>query len=277
MTRDDRTAHAADEVLREYARGGLSPVLQQRLEPHLDVCAHCADRLASAVDPAVLDRIWNRVDEAIDVPVPGRLERLLLRLRVPDRVARLMAATPALRGSWLGGAVLTLLFTALVARLADAADAHLVLLAVAPLLPVAGVAVSFGRRWDPVYEVGLVAPMSALRLVLIRSTVVLGTSLVLSTATACALPRVGLVAFAWLLPSCTLTVLSIALSARLGHVTAACVVVAGWLVLLTLTRHADIVASALGQTAVAGLFLTAVALISVLRASFDTENPTQRR
>lgn len=271
MTRDDRSVHAADDVLRRYVRGELRPGPRQELEPHLDSCAHCADRLVFAVDPLLLDRIWSRVDEAVDLPVPGLLERLLLRLRVPGHVARLMAATPALRRSWLCGAALTLLFTALMARFVDPADAHLVYLAVAPLLPVAGVAVSFGRRWDPTHEVTLVAPLSALRLVLTRSTVVLGTSLVLSALAALALPRLGLTAFAWLLPSCTLTALSIALSARLDQVTAACATGAGWLVFLTLTRHTNAAASALGQAAGAGLLLASVGLMSVLRADFGSE------
>lgn len=276
MTRDDRSVHAADDVLRRYVRGELPPGPRQELEPHLDTCAHCADRLVFAVDPVLLDRIWGRVDEAVDHPVPGRIERLLLWLRVPDHVARLMAATPALRRSWLCGAALTLLFTALMARLAGPANAHLVYLAVAPLLPVAGVAVSFGRRWDPAHEMGLVAPMSALRLVLTRSTVVLGTSLMLSALAALALPRLGLAAFAWLLPSCALTALSVALSARLDQVAAACTTGAGWLVFLTLTRHTDGAASALGQAAIAGLFLAAVGLMSVLRADFDVEKVTRR-
>lgn len=272
--RADDVAHADDGVLRRYARGELPSVLRQEWEPHLDACAHCVDRLALAeeLDPQVLDRVWGRVDDAIDLPVPGRLERLLLRLRVPDHVARLMAATPALRRSWLCGAALTLLFTALVARLAGPGEAPLVFLAVAPLLPVAGVAVSFGRRWDPAYEMGLVAAMSRLRLILVRSTVVLGTSLVLSTAATFALPPLGLVTFAWLLPSCTLTVLSVVLAARLDPVVAACATGAAWLVFLMLTRHADTAVSAPGQSAVAGIFVAAVALLPVLRAAFDTEN-----
>ncbi|MEV3858712.1 zf-HC2 domain-containing protein [Streptomyces sp. NPDC050095] len=271
MTRDERSTHVPDDVLQQYVHGELPPGPRQEIEPHLDACAHCCDRLLFTSDPVLLNQIWVRVDEAIDVPVPGSLERLLLRLHVPDHVARLTAATPALRGSWLGGAALTLVFAALLARLAGPAGAHLVYLAMAPLLPVAGVAVSFGRRWDPAYEVGLVAPTSALRLVLSRSTVVLGTSLALSAGAALTLPHLGLSAFAWLLPSCALTALSVALSARLDQVTAACTAGAGWLLFLVLTLHTNTATSPLGQAAIAGVLLASIALMSVLRADFDTQ------
>ncbi|MHC0432297.1 zf-HC2 domain-containing protein [Streptomyces sp. O3] len=274
--RDGHPVHPANEVLRRYARGELPPGPREALEPHLDACANCVGRLAHAVEPVALDRIWKHLDEAIDMPVPGRLERLLLRVGVPGHVARLMAATPALRTSWLCGAALILLFTALAARLVGPADAHLVFLGIAPLLPVAGVALSFGRRWDPAHDIGLVAPMSSLRLVLTRSAVVLGTCVPLSAAAALALPRLGLAAFSWLLPSCALTALTIALSARLDRVAAAGVTGVGWLVALALTQQAQAVASAGGQAAVAGVLLASVAVMAVLRSDFDVEKVTRR-
>ena len=47
-------------------------------------------------------------------------------------------------------------------------------LALAPLLPLAGVAAAFGAALDPTYEIGLAAPLSAVRLLLLRTVAVVG-------------------------------------------------------------------------------------------------------
>ena len=101
----------------------------------------------------------------------GLLERGIVRLGVPDHVARLLASTPSLRLSWLAAAAVAIGFSAWAAN--AGADGRLVFLAVAPVLPVAGVAAAYGRWADPSHELATTAPFSGLRLLLLRTLAVL--------------------------------------------------------------------------------------------------------
>lgn len=200
-----------------YAAQARGPPALWSADAHLAACVDCRARLAATVGPQLVDRGWARLDAELDAPVPGPIERLLVRVGVPDHTARLLAATPTLRLSWLLAVVATLALTAMLAHLAE----PIVFLATAPLLPVAGVALSFGHEVDPTYEISLVAPMHTFRLVLLRCVAVLATTTGLSTAASLALPDLGMAALGWFLPSLALTVVSIALSPRLGPVAAA--------------------------------------------------------
>ncbi|MFE2292172.1 zf-HC2 domain-containing protein [Streptomyces sp. NPDC059452] len=268
--------HTPDALLRGYARGETAPHALHAVESHLDHCPLCRSRLSAHTDPQILDDGWERLDVAIDAPVPGRGERLLLRFGMPDHVARLVAATPALRASWVSAAALTLLLAALLSRLAESAATPVLFLGLAPLLPVAGVAVSYGRRWDPAHEMGLVAPMRAFRLVLLRTVVVLGTCIALTGAASLTLPGVGLTAFGWLLPGCALTAVSLALATCMDSTTAAGVAGACWLAVLVATHHSHAVFSATGQTASAAVLAVASAVVLLSRTAFDRPAYRQR-
>jgi ABC-2 type transport system ATP-binding protein len=63
-------------------------------------------------------------------------------------------------------------------------------LIVAPMLPLAGVAVAFGPGVDPTYEIGLASPMRSLRLLLVRAAAVLATTAPLAAAAGLLLPVV---------------------------------------------------------------------------------------
>src|SRR5438093_4209165 len=107
----------------------------------------------------------------------GPVEAVLVRVGVPDHVARLLAATPSLRISWFGATAVALGFSILAAY---GRKDPLMFLVVAPLLPLGGVAAAFGPGMDPTYEVGLACPVRTSRLLLIRATAVLAATLVLS-------------------------------------------------------------------------------------------------
>ncbi|MDX3385348.1 hypothetical protein PV682_28315 [Streptomyces niveiscabiei] len=275
MTIDTPYPHPPDEVLRHYASGALAAGPRHRIEPHLDRCAHCRTRLADFTDTRSLERIWQRLDHAIDLPSPARWERLLLAIRVPDHVARLLVATPALRASWLCGTAVTLLFAVLSARLVQPGGAPLTFLAIAPLLPAAGVAGSLARRFDPAYELGQVAAPSAFRLVLLRACAVLAVTTVLTASVSFALPHLSYVAFGWLLPSALLTVLSLLLLPRIGAVPAAGATGAAWVGAVAFTHHSVVLFSPAGQGALAVLLLTALLMLVRLRADFDFEKGTR--
>ena len=87
------------------------------------------------------------------------LESLLVRIGVADHTARLLAATPVLRRSWLAAVALVLLM-AVVATDAGRAASPTLFLALAPLLPLAGVALSYGPVLDPTYEMAVVSPLA---------------------------------------------------------------------------------------------------------------------
>ncbi|MEV4509463.1 hypothetical protein AB0K00_10950 [Dactylosporangium sp. NPDC049525] len=256
--------HLQDSDLHAYAGGGLAGPLLWSVEAHLGACDGCRARLTAAADPRLVDDGWARVDAALDAPVPGPVERLLMALGVPDHTARLLAATPALHLSWLVAVALTLATTATIARLAD----PVVFLAAAPLLPLAGVAASFGPGIDPTYEMALVAPMQSFRLLLLRCVAVVSANTVLCALASLALPGAGLGAAGWFLPSLALTVLTLLLAPRFGTVAAACAVGAGWACLVLAATGALFTVAGQSGTAIAVLLATAV--LARRASAFDT-------
>jgi hypothetical protein len=262
--------HVPDDELRRYAERVLAPPLLWSTEAHLAGCAPCRERLTTTAGPDLARAGWERLAAELDAPVPGPIERLLIRVSVPEHTARLLAATPVLRLSWLAAVATTLALTALLAHLAHPA----VFLAVAPLLPVAGVALSFGPRVDPTYEIAVVAPMHTFRLLLLRCVAVVSATTGLSAAASLALPEYGLAAVGWFLPALVLTTLSLALTPRFGPVLAAVAVGVGWVVLVTSTWGVGTAGSALfvpaGQLALALTGGLAALTVARLRRTFET-------
>ncbi|MFK3983876.1 hypothetical protein ACI2K4_26280 [Micromonospora sp. NPDC050397] len=272
----DALWHVPDDELGRYADGGLPPPLFWSADAHLLVCADCRSRLSAVGDPEPVREGWARLDAALDAPVPGPVERLLLRLAVPDHTARLLAATPVLRLSWLIAVAVTLLLTITLANLAH----PLVFLAVAPLLPLVGVAASYGPRVDPTYEITVVAPTHSFRLLLLRTAAVLTATTGLSALASLGLPDYGLRMLGWFLPALALTLLSLALTPRLGPVGGAVAVGLGWAVLLAGTIRPDptdpLVFAPGGQVALAVTAALAAATLARLRPAFDTPRRLDR-
>ena len=268
------TWHADAATLARYAAGAIDEVTADSLESHLVACETCRRALAADADPASLDRMWAGIVDELDVPRAGAVERGLLAIGVRDHVARLLAATPSLRLSWVAAEAVAL---ATAAALASAtrgrtADAGLALfLGLAALLPVAGVAAAFGPGVDPTYEVGLASPMRSFRLVVLRALAVLGTSAAIAGVAALAIPDVGWTAAAWLLPSLALTAATLALSTSFRPQLAAAGVTAAWLaVAVTATvRTADRFAAFRGSAQLAFavvLVISCVVLVQRRRA-----------
>ncbi|MFE9834814.1 zf-HC2 domain-containing protein [Streptomyces sp. NPDC005551] len=155
------------------------------------------------------------------------------------RIGRVLwAAGPALRGAWAGAVVLVAVGALALAYGGGFDGARPLLLAVAPVVPVAGVALSYGRHADPLHEIAAASPSGGLRLVLTRTAAVLAVSLPLLTAAGLLLPAGGPrlpqapSAAAWLLPGLALTLATLALSGYVGCRAASAVVGAGWLLAL---------------------------------------------
>ncbi|HEY6567938.1 MAG TPA: histidine kinase [Actinomycetota bacterium] len=157
------------------------------------------------------------------------LDRILMRVGVHDDAARIIAATPSLRSSWLIAASLAVVF----ALWGEHAEPHVVavVLILAPVLPVAGVAAAYGPWADPMYEVTQATPASGFRVLLLRSIAVLVAAAVLVSAAAVALPDAGSTAVAWMLPALGLCAASLMLATFVPLRRAALLVSGTWLAL----------------------------------------------
>jgi hypothetical protein len=228
--------HLDPEAIRRYARGAAPPELAASAEAHLVRCAACRGTIASYVDARRVETIWHEVVDRVDAPRRSGLERVLARLGVGEATARLVAATPTLRGPWLLAVVGVLALAAWAAQL----DERLLrmFLVAAPLGPLAGVAVAFAGGLDPTREIGLAAPYSGLRLLLIRTAAVLAVTVPIVAVAGVALPGSNWLAAAWLLPTAGLTCAALALTARMRPVVAVGVVATAWVLVTTPTTIA---------------------------------------
>ncbi|MFI5914310.1 hypothetical protein [Dactylosporangium sp. NPDC051541] len=263
--------HVTTDDLRLYAAGRCGPPLLWSVESHLVACPACREQLTGLAEPALLGDGWAALDAALDAPRPGPVERLLGWAGVPEHTARLLVATPALRLSWLGAIALTLILTVSLAWVAE----PMVFLGAAPMLPLLSVAVSFGPGLDPTYEMGLVAPIDALRLLFLRVVAVVAATAALCTLACLTLPDLSLAAAAWFLPSLALTVLALLLATRFGMTSAAVAVAAGWTLLVGLTYNAPFTAA--GQVTSAVAAAVAFALLAHRARGLDPARFFPRR
>jgi len=275
------TWHADTQMLQRYAADTLDDAHAYSLEAHLLTCGRCRAGIAIA-DRERLDDMWDGIAAAVDAPAPGPVERGLLVLGVRQHIARLLAATPSLRGSWLGAEAFVLGLAALAVRASDGTPresaALIAFLTLAALLPVAGVAIAYGPGVDPTYEVGLASPMRSFRLLLIRSVAVLGTSIALATAAAVAIPGLPWISAAWLLPSLGLTLATLALSTYVRPVTAAIAVAGTWSLIVTSAAYrvhdGFAVFRGTGQVWFVFIIALSVALLAARRSAFEQEAGT---
>lgn len=223
---------------------------------------------AEAVDPGRVAQGLAAVAAELDAPREPRLARLLRRLGVPDRVIPIVTATPGLRRSWLVAVTVTILFAVNAAQTAGgtAADRIVVYLTVAPLVPLLGVALSFGPGVDPTHETVVAAPLDTFRVFLLRAATVLAASSLVLGVGAVLLPAGGAARLAWVLPSVACTATSLALAARVEPRRAAATVAVGWVVLVVVaTRGADAATVFGAPLQVGALVLTAAALAAAHR------------
>lgn len=247
--------HAPDDMVARYTDGSLPDPDAWSLEKHLESCTTCAVRVSRAVRATAAGTVLSEVREAVlgtapvgaaptphaalaeaaptphaapataaPTPHPALTPSPRIRIRV------LWAAGPAVRRAWLPAALLVALGAVVLAYGADFSGARPLLLALAPVVPVAGVALSYGTHADPMHELAASTPSAGLRLMLTRTAVVLAVSLPLLTLAGLVLPSYGGPgAAAWLLPGLALTLASLALGGWLGLRTATAVTGGGWL------------------------------------------------
>jgi hypothetical protein len=248
--------HLDPEAIRRYAQGAARPELAASAEAHLMKCAACRAAMTSYVDVGRMESIWHEVVDRVDAPRRSWPDRMLVRLGVGEATARLVAATPTLRVPWLLAVAGVLGLAAWTAQV----DQRLLwmFLVIAPLGPLAGVALAFTGGVDPTREIGLAAPYSGLRLLLIRTAAVLAVTVPIVAAAGLLLPGSTWLAVAWLLPTAGLTCAALALIARMTPVVAVGVVATAWVLVTTPIAFAGHLGLAFGVGA--QLFWLAVAV-----------------
>lgn len=206
--------------------------------------------------------------------VVHRVERLLAAV-LPDHTARLVAATPSLQVAWLAAVVV---ITAGAIAAAHNLDSGAPFLALAPLLPLGGVAGAFGSMPDPVGETALATPAHGASLVVARTLAVLAVTIPVLLVASAFLPDVDWRAVAWLLPALALTALTTALSTWWTPYTAAASVALAWASAVAIVPRLDGTASALqrselfgpyGQVVFAALLLGAALVAATRRDNFS--------
>ncbi|WP_030234253.1 MULTISPECIES: membrane protein [unclassified Streptomyces] len=221
--------HAAARLIDAYARGDTHIAADEvwALEAHLELCRICRDRLSAATTAgapavtAVVDAVWSDLEPRLAAAAPRR------RIR-PARWARWLTPTMV---PWLATVMSVTLF-ALLFDLTGSGTGHgpgagrvpLVLL-VAPVLPVLGVAASWSRGLDPACELTASTPRAGLPLVLRRTASVL--AVVVPALLTCGWAT-GVAAGQWLLPSLAFTSSALALGGVVGVTRAAVVLITVW-------------------------------------------------
>jgi hypothetical protein len=202
--------HVPPALLARFADnpGAVDDMAASSIEAHLVACAGCRRTLTVAGDPGLLETSWAAVADRIDRPRPALFERLLGLFGIGSGCTRLLAATPALQAAGLGAVAVLAIAASVVSRTADAEGPFLVL---APLLPLAAVALSFTAAADPAGEAGVGTPLHGAGLVMRRAAAVLAVTLGLLAGAALALPDLGPSAAAWVLPALALALGALAL------------------------------------------------------------------
>ncbi|MFI6338830.1 zf-HC2 domain-containing protein [Streptomyces sp. NPDC050535] len=217
--------HASKRIIDGYARGDTDIAADEvwALEAHLEACRFCRDQLSAVVDaevPAVavlVDTVWSGLE--LQLAVTATMPR---GRRWSARLSRWMTPTMLPWLAMVAGVTLLALLLDLVDT--GSGDVSLVLL-LAPVLPVLGVAASWSRGLDPAYELTASVPRAGLHLVLRRTASVLG---VVVPALLVGGWATGVMVAQWLLPCLAFTSMTLALGGLLGVTRAAVGLAAVW-------------------------------------------------
>jgi len=204
--------HASTALVRRYVAGdtGIAAEVEWAVEVHLESCAECRAKVVEHASVApLLDQVWAAVEPATSAVPAGRRRRWLATWASPAMVP------------WLAMTVLVTLM-ALVADLTINNSYPSLVLLIAPIAPVAGVAAAWGRGMDPAYELVAATPRAGLYLLLRRTVAVLVVVIPLLAVTTWLSP------VRWLLPCLAFTVATLALGGFVGMRRAAIGLVAGW-------------------------------------------------
>jgi hypothetical protein len=273
-----RSGHIPAPLLESYAVGGerIGADVLWALEAHLEACAACRARLAEAVERespdtvALLARVHVRLDAEVakSARMPARRP---LRMRLPGRA--LWWAPPPL----LPRLAMTVLVVGVALGL-DLADSRLpsLMLLLAPVAPLLGVAAAWSRGLDPAHELTCASPRAGLSLVLQRTLAVL--AVVIPVLAAGGL-LVEVSPARWLLPCLAFTAGALALGGLVGLQRAAVGLALGWVAVVVapslITARTPVLLAPASLPGWAGLIVVVVVAL-VLRGDRYTQLPSGR-
>jgi hypothetical protein len=255
------TTHASATSLAAYAAAdpALDDATAWAVEAHLESCADCRARLVDLPSPglhSLLEDVQVRIDRGVrNGPPPARRRKWRRRAH--------RWATWAL----LPWAALTAVAVA-VAFLLDRAfpERPSLVLLLAPIAPLAGLAVAWSRRSDPAWEIIAGTARAGLELLLRRTLVVLATVI---PPLAVAGWFLGESPARWLLPCLTFTATTLLLGGRIGVARAANALGSAWVLLVAVpsvaTAHLPLL---IRSASLPGWFAAAVIVsaLALLRA-----------
>ena len=222
------TWHVDTTLLDRYESDALPPSGMASVEMHVTSCESCRGQVAGRADDAARARVKQALDERLDTPPAGRTERLLRLVGLGEADARIVGATLSLNWSWIAACVLSLAFVVLAATVGSQGAGLAAFLVAAPLVPLVGVALAYGPRVDPTFEIATAATLPGARIVMLRTIAVTAPAIPAIAALSVFLPA-GPLAFVWLLPALGLAAASLALGTLMDLPKAAAGLGALWL------------------------------------------------
>jgi len=256
------TWHVDASALSAWVEGTSGPIVGASVEQHLVHCEQCRAAVVGLVPiadvPGSFDDVLAQVSGGA-----GFVERILVRLGLRAGDAVVVGAAPVLRIAWAAGLAVVLGFI-LAASLLGHDHGQALFLALAPLLPVAGVAAAYGPSVDPSYELGLAAPYRLIRLVLLRSVAVLLAAVPITVAAGLLLPLDGHTAVVWVLPALAFTLVVLGAGSWVDPWAAAVAVGTGWVVAVAVCARLGDVLAVVAPSALVGYVVLIVAGVLVL-------------
>jgi hypothetical protein len=261
--------HASSPSLSAYATGGpgLNEVEVWAVEAHLQACPECRLRLADltpVVRPDLHDRLAGTRQQVLAAARSGPQPTAPPGLW--QRTARRSGWSDWSMPTWALLTTITVLLAQLLDRTYPLRPSLVLLLA--PVTPLAGLALAWSRRADPGWEITTSSARAGMELVLRRTLAVLAG--VLMPLTVVGLLR-GESPVLWLLPCLTFTTATLGLGSRIGMAAAATILSAGWLLVVVLpallTAHTPVLLRPEGVTgwAVAAAICTVLAAVRLGR------------
>jgi len=262
--------HVEPDVLHRYQTGAIDRVVAASVEAHVTECAECRGDLI--IDESWLEQSWASVADRVEPSRPRIIERILTSVGVKQHLARVIALSPAFRVSFVLAVVLVMGF----AVSASASDpngwAFRVFLFLAPLLPVAGIALAYGDLVDAAHELTLSSPIDSFRLLMLRAITVLIVSVGIGLVAWPFVDPTGFGPSAWLAPAMALTLTTLALASRFEAWIAGAMVAGGWAAAMALALSRDLETFNASVQWLYGLAAVVAGLAVVLRRnSYDRE------
>ena len=220
--------HATQPMLAHFATdaAGMDEATAVSVEAHLVVCDRCRLELRALADPALVADSWAALADRIDrarVPVA---ERAAHRLGASSGSTKLLAATAGLKAASLAAIALIAAAATVLSRTVGTEGPFL---AIAPLVPLAAVALSFAPVAEPAGEVAIGTPLNEVGLIMRRTAAIVGLSFLLLGVAATALPNLDAGGAAWVLPALALSLGTLALGTWMRIETAVALLGGGWI------------------------------------------------